>query len=86
MSRRRPAARVADWVPWKATSIAVFIGLIVHEVLYHMVGGDDFPLTVLAGDTRVFVVSHGGLDAFGAGVIAVSVLLAIDAAQIASRR
>ena len=82
MKRPSLSQRVAPWNPSRAALIAMLAGLIVHEVAYHLTGGDEFPLALLADGTRVFVISHGGLDALGVGILIVSVLWAIEAARI----
>lgn len=74
--------RVAQWNPSTVAIIAMLVGLVAHEIAYHLSGGDDFPLTLLAGETRAFVISHGGLDALGVGILVVSVLWIIEAARI----
>ncbi|MEJ7824923.1 MAG: hypothetical protein WKF48_05815 [Solirubrobacteraceae bacterium] len=78
--------RVAAWQPVTAAAVIVAVGLVVHEIAYHLTGGDDFPLAVLAGDSRVFVISHGGLDSLAVGVLVVSVLMLIDTARLATPR
>lgn len=58
---------------------AMVILLILHEILYHVTIADaEFPLTVLADDHRVFVLSHGGLDMVLAGAVAVVLLAGIE--------
>jgi hypothetical protein len=37
--------------------------------------------TVLAGDTRVLAISHGGLDTAGAGALVVVLLAVMDVCQ-----
>ncbi len=82
VSRMKPlTAWVAGWHPIWAVTIFVFIGLVIHEIAYALTSAADYPLTVLAGHTRVFAVSHGGLDALAVGALAVTVLLAIDWAR-----
>jgi hypothetical protein len=79
--RRRIIARIARWYPPKAAAIVVACGLLVHELAYHLTGGRDYPLTVLASGTRVLVVSHGGLDALGVGALAIATIAGIDVAR-----
>ncbi len=72
---------VAGWRAATATLIVLVVGLVVHEIAYALTGGDEYPLMVLADDTRVFVLSHGGLDALGVGALIVSTLALIDFAR-----
>jgi len=83
MSKRSPLVRrAALWNPSTAAITAMIAGLAIHEAAYHLTGGDDFPFAILAGDARVFALSHGGLDALGVGLLIVSVLWLIEAARI----
>jgi hypothetical protein len=79
--RDRALARLADAYPPTAAALVVTIGLVAHEVAYHLTGGTDFPLQVLATDTRILVISHGGLDALGIGALAVATIAALDVAR-----
>ncbi len=72
--RRSVVRRIAGWHPPRAAAAIALVGLVVHEATYHATGGADFPLTVLANDHRVFVMSHGGLDAAAVGVLAVGII------------
>jgi hypothetical protein len=74
-------ARIARWHPPTAAKIVVAAGLLMHEVAYHLAGGTEFPLTVLASDTRILVISHGGLDALAVGTLAIATIAVIDAAR-----
>ena len=78
--------RVARWHPPTAAAVFAAMGLVVHEILYHLAGGDEYPLTVIFNDTRVFLVSHGGLDAAVVGLSVVSLLFIIDGARDHARR
>ncbi len=80
MSMKRTRT-IAGWYPPTAAAIVVAAGLIIHEIAYHLTGGSDYPLTVLAGDTRVLAISHGGLDTVGAGALIVVLLSAMDVCQ-----
>lgn len=79
-------SRAALWQPSTAAFFTMLGGLAAHEAAYHLAGGDDFPFAVLAADTRVFVISHGGLDALGIGLLIVSMLWLIEAARIKEGR
>ena len=51
--------------------------LVAHEVLYHLTGGDDFPVGLLrVADTELLNISHGGLDMLGLGLFITFLLLA----------
>lgn len=78
--------RAALWTPSTVAMIATFIGVVLHEAAYHLVGGDDFPLRVLADDTAIFAISHGGLDALGVGAIIVAALALVEAARLREGR
>ncbi len=82
----RIAWAVAGWNPPLAASIVVIVGLIVHEVAYHLTGGTEFPLQVSGNGSRVFEMSHGGLDALGVGLLVIGVLWLIDFARSRARR
>lgn len=77
---------VAGWNPALAATIVVTAGLIIHEVVYHLAGGDDYPLQVFANGWQVFAMSHGGLDALGIGLLVVSALWVVDFAHTKARR
>ncbi len=79
--RRRLVEWVARWQPAPAALIVLTVGLVVHEIAYALAGGDEYPLVVLADHTRVFVLSHGGLDALGVGALLVATLALIDLAR-----
>ena len=79
--RCRVLMRVAAWRPAGAAKVVVAVGLAMHEVGYHLSGGSEFPLTVLANGTRILVISHGGLDALAVGALAIATLTVIDAAR-----
>ncbi len=79
--RRRLVEWIAGWQPAIATLIVLVVGLVVHEITYALAGGDEYPLAVLADDTRLFVLSHGGLDALGVGALLVATLALIDLAR-----
>lgn len=79
--RDRVTTRVAGWRTSIAATVVVSCGLVIHEIAYHLTDGDDYPLTLLADDTRVLVVSHGGLDALGVGALAVATIAAIETAR-----
>jgi hypothetical protein len=78
--------RLARWHPPTAAALVVLASLIAHEIGYHLSDGTDFPLELIFNDTHIFVISHGGLDALAVGILAVSVLLLIDAARIRAGR
>jgi hypothetical protein len=80
------ARRLARWHPPTAAALVVLGALIAHEIGYHLSDGTDFPLEVVFNGTHIFVMSHGGLDALAVGILAVSVLLLIDAARIRAGR
>ncbi len=88
---RKPRAphlawRVAGWNPALAATIVVLAGLVVHEIVYHLTGGDDYPLQVLADGSPIVGVSHGGLDGLGVGALVIGVLWLIDFARTHARR
>ncbi len=82
----RLAWTVAGWNPAITAGIVVLIGLVIHEAVYAIAGGDDYPLELHAGGARVFALSHGGLDALAVGLLAVGVLHFIDFARKHARR
>lgn len=79
--RRKMRARLAGAYPPVAAAVVVAIGLLAHELAYHLTGGTDFPLVLLASGTRVLVVSHGGLDALGVGALVIVTLCMIELAK-----
>ncbi len=79
--RHRILQRVGGCYPPAAAAVVVAVGLVAHEVAYHVSGGSDFPLVVLASGTRVLVISHGGLDALGVGALAIATIAGIDVAR-----
>jgi hypothetical protein len=83
---RAIVARAARWNPVTVAAVTVVVGLLAHEVAYHLAGGDDFPLVVLANGHRVFMLSHGALDALGVAALVLSALALLDAARIHERR
>lgn len=85
-ARRPLASRVARWHPPTAAAVVVLIGLFIHEVAYWLADGSDYPLTVVGNQTRVFVMSHGGLDAFAVGALVIATLFLIEAAHSALER
>lgn len=82
----RALQRIAGWNPPIAVGAIVMLGLVLHEAAYHLTAGSDYPLTVLANGTRVFEVSHGGLDAMGVGALAMSMSALIETARANRRR
>ncbi len=75
------ARRVAGWRAPRVAAIATAAGVFIHELVYHLSGATEFPLEVIFDGTRMFVVSHGGLDAFVVGAVIVLLLLVCEAAQ-----
>ncbi len=74
------------WLTEKSPAVivawAMAILLILHEILYHLTTANpEFPLTVLAEDYRVFVLSHGGLDMILAGGVAIALVAGIEVAH-----
>lgn len=82
----RLAWTIAGWNPALTAGVAALIALIIHEATYHLANGDEYSLIVLASGSRVFELSHGGLDLVGGGLLAVGVLLLIDQARKHARR
>lgn len=77
----RIARVAARWNLTKAAAVAVTLALLLHETVYHLTGGSEFPLTVLFNGTRVFVMSHGGLDSLVVGAIIVGLIALHGAAK-----
>lgn len=77
----RATRRIAGWRPLPVATITVTVGLALHELLYHLAGGDDYPLEVAFAGAQVFALSHGGLDALAVGILVLSVLLILDGAR-----
>jgi len=77
----RMLRRIAGWRPVPVATITVTVGLALHELLYHVAGGDDYPLEVTFAGAQIFALSHGGLDALAVAILVLSVLLIIDGAQ-----
>ena len=77
----RATRRIAGWRPIRVASIAVAFGLGLHELLYFLAGGSDFPVAVTFNGTLIFALSHGGLDALAVAILVISVLLLVDGAR-----
>lgn len=73
--------RITLWSPSTIAIVVMAVGLVIHEAAYYLTGGDDFPLTVLADGTRVFGMSHGGLDVLIIGLFTFAVLAAQERVQ-----